>query len=180
MGRRQYEGDEKQRRRVASLVSYHKHKDEISARRRGKHAEISEELNRRRRVQYARNPQLYRDESKAYYLRNKEWINKKRRARWKEQMKNADFREKERVRNKRRAEELRAKVYQKLGNKCMKCGFDNPKCFQIHHVVPIHGRKMGQPSFTQKELRQILKMTEQEVNSKYRLVCANCHILNFH
>jgi hypothetical protein len=65
---------------------------------------------------------------------------------------------------------LKTKVFTKLGNKCVRCGFSDPRALQIDHV---HGGGM-------KELREISpsayhKKVLADTEGNYQLLCANCN-----
>lgn len=65
---------------------------------------------------------------------------------------------------------LRMKVFEKLGNKCVHCGFLDIRALQIDHV---HGGGTQELRALQYNdyLRKVLKDTE----GNYQLLCANCN-----
>ena len=68
--------------------------------------------------------------SKENYLRNKE----KRASEFKEKYKTKEFRDKKLFERKRYMHKWKNAIYELLGNKCNKCGFDDKRAFQIDHI----------------------------------------------
>jgi len=70
--------------------------------------------------------------------------------------------------------EKRKLILEKLGNKCIKCGFSDYRALQIDH---IHGngsketRKIGINGL----YRKILSMNRDDIKKEYQLLCANCN-----
>lgn len=72
-----------------------------------------------------------------------------------------------------RRQELREQIIALLGGKCVACGFDDERAFQIDHVNSdgsIDRRKGGSHDIYLRILRSI-KANE----NKYQLLCANCN-----
>jgi hypothetical protein len=69
---------------------------------------------------------------------------------------------------------LADKVYARLGNHCMRCGFDDRRALQIDHIngggVEEH-KKMNHNRF----LNHLLEISEEELFSNYQVLCANCN-----
>jgi hypothetical protein len=76
----------------------------------------------------------------------------------------------ERVRSARNSLDLRTKVLQKFGSKCMQCGFDDFRALQIDH---INGGGSSERKTLKKDslYREVLK----DNTNKYQLLCANCN-----
>lgn len=70
----------------------------------------------------------------------------------------------------------RTKVLVRLGNKCVRCGFDDPRALQIDH---INGDAPSDPNSRPQRggmlIFRLLKMSDEELRSKYQLLCANCN-----
>lgn len=67
-------------------------------------------------------------------------------------------------------------VYQQLGNKCEKCGFDNIKAFEIHHIdVKLKPRNWAkQKRYLFYYWRKSGKIPDKE-RRNMMLLCSNCH-----
>ena len=80
---------------------------------------------------------------------------------------------------KRKYQEKRQLILEKLGNKCVNCGFNDYRALQIDH---IHGngsketRKIG----TSGLYRKILSMNITDIKKEYQLLCANCNWIKRH
>ena len=89
----------------------------------------------------------------------------------------------ERTRNKYRKEirerqriwylELKEKVFNALGNKCVKCGFTDKRALQIDHVNGGGYQEIKNLNARQRYYN-VLKSIELKDN-KYQLLCANCN-----
>lgn len=69
-------------------------------------------------------------------------------------------------------DKVRAKVLKHLGDKCIRCGFDDSRALQIDHIngggrKEMKERKMNRYSF--------LKDVLADETGKYQLLCANCN-----
>ena len=67
--------------------------------------------------------------------------------------------------------ELRTQIYDKLGHRCRKCGFDDKRALQIDH---IHGGGNQE----HKEIRNtvgFLKKVLADIENQYQILCANCN-----
>lgn len=76
-----------------------------------------------------------------------------------------------------RYEADRTKVINKLGGKCIHCGFSDVRALQIDHInggghseVNIKFNR-SVPDFC----RYLLTLSEVELKAKYQLLCANCN-----
>jgi len=73
-----------------------------------------------------------------------------------------------------RNRELRRLVFNKLGNKCVRCGYTDPRALQIDH---IHGggskehRKYNGPQY----IVMLDKLPLHKLKEKYQVLCANCN-----
>lgn len=67
---------------------------------------------------------------------------------------------------------MRMALLEKLGDRCCKCGFDNWKALQIDHIN-------GGGSYEMKNIKnnyyKLLNLSDEELKSKYQLLCANCN-----
>jgi hypothetical protein len=72
--------------------------------------------------------------------------------------------------------QTRAKVLARLGNKCIQCGFDDPRALQIDH---INGNAKDDPNSRPQRggmyTFRLAKMSDEELRSTYQLLCANCN-----
>lgn len=97
----------------------------------------------------------YRQNHKEYYRK------------WRE-----DHKEQRRKYNRKCKQDLRQKVFEKLGSKCVRCGFSDIRCLQIDHING-HGtrelKELGGGSL--KYYKKVLADTE----GNYQLLCANCN-----
>ena len=66
--------------------------------------------------------------------------------------------------------DLRPRVLEKYGNKCIKCGFDDIRALQIDHINGGGKRELLSMS-AGNYYRQVLN----DASSKYQLLCANCN-----
>jgi len=67
--------------------------------------------------------------------------------------------------------ELRQRVFEKLGNKCVRCGFSDVRALQIDHVHGGGVKECGKIGSTIMLSRKVLADTE----GNYQLLCANCN-----
>ena len=76
-----------------------------------------------------------------------------------------------------RFRDLRDQVFQKLGNRCCKCGFSDSRAFQIDHV--FGGGNQEHIKFrTSRNLYLKKVLTDNE--GLYQLLCANCNWIKRH
>ena len=66
--------------------------------------------------------------------------------------------------------EIRMKVLNKLGGKCVKCDFSDWRALQIDHIKGGGHEKSNTATYY-----EILKMSETEARQKYQCLCANCN-----
>jgi hypothetical protein len=69
---------------------------------------------------------------------------------------------------------LKNLVVEKMGKKCIKCGFNDSRALQIDHING-GGTKELRSIGSKAIYRRILKMSINEMNNKYQLLCANCN-----
>ena len=67
-------------------------------------------------------------------------------------------------------QELKEQVYNKLGRKCVGCGFDDIRALQIDHING-GGNKDRRSTTPINYLLRVIKDTEQQ----YQILCANCN-----
>lgn len=68
--------------------------------------------------------------------------------------------------------EQRIKVFERLGNKCCRCGFSDTRALQIDHINgggSTENKKIGSRGI----YKRILSLDNP--NDKYQLLCANCN-----
>jgi len=81
-------------------------------------------------------------------------------------------------RRRNRRLELRAKIYQLLGNKCALCSFADKRILEIDHIAG--GGKQEIKTFRNKSWNSYLKYVLDSIKNreeKYRLLCPNCNKL---
>lgn len=81
----------------------------------------------------------------------------------------AERRERLKERRKGEWQKVRAKVLNKLGDKCVRCGFSDPRALQIDHING-GGRKEYKEIKPWGVLQRVLKGFDG-----YQLLCANCN-----
>ena len=73
-----------------------------------------------------------------------------------------------------RIQRKRAQAFEILGDKCVKCGFDDPRALQVDHVIPVgqaHEDRLYKEKFWQKII---------DNPNDYQRLCANCNIIKAH
>ena len=105
-----------------------------------------------------------------YYKENHEKINKWRREYY--QCRVEHFKAYARKYRKKTYWDLKEKILNKYGSKCIQCGFDDLRALQIDHVNGDgkDERKYHGSSF-------YLKMILKDMTGKYQILCANCNII---
>jgi hypothetical protein len=80
-----------------------------------------------------------------------------------------------RLAKKGRRQRLRLQVFERLGNKCAKCGYSDWRALQIDHINGkghIERKNFGGgDSF----LPKLARMEISELKTKYQILCANCN-----
>lgn len=70
--------------------------------------------------------------------------------------------------------ETRKKVIKRLGNKCIKCGFDNYLALNIDHINGGGNKDRknnGQFGFYKK----LLNLSDEQLHKEYQCLCSNCN-----
>ena len=84
----------------------------------------------------------------------------------------------------RTASARRAKIFEILGGRCCRCGFDNPLALQIDHIrgggtMQLLTPSQGGKAKTQNrrwQYAQVLKSLDSDKAApRYQLLCANCN-----
>lgn len=75
--------------------------------------------------------------------------------------------------------ESRKIALEKLGNKCVRCGFNDPRALQIDHKNN-DGYKQRKEMNVRKFHKILLTMATEELKNKYQLLCANCNWIKKH
>lgn len=73
----------------------------------------------------------------------------------------------------KRTAELRALIFDKYGNKCVRCGFEDCRAFQMDHVNG--GGSQDVKNFRSKWA--YLKHILEDETGKFQLLCANCNAI---
>jgi len=71
-----------------------------------------------------------------------------------------------------RISSLRKRIINKLGGKCVRCGFDDVRALQVDHVNGGGKKEIG--TFT-RNWRTYYKRVLADETGKYQLLCANCN-----
>ena len=112
-----------------------------------------ERYKERSRKKYRDNVEKYRQYNKKYYQNNKEAIKKY-------------YRDKN--------YNLKMLVFDRLGNRCIKCGFKDYRAFQIDHIKG-GGRKELEKIGRWKYYQYLLNLDIKTLKENYQLLCANCN-----
>jgi hypothetical protein len=170
--------DQRERNRQAVRKYRSKNRDKINARHRER-MKTDPEYRERRREQS-------RLAAQRYVEKNRDMINKKRRECYKNdpvarekklayrRQWYADNREREMLKQRKRHHALRTKAIERLGDKCVLCGFDDMRTLQIDHINgggTAENKAIGQMGVH----KRILSMLEEELRQEYQLLCANCN-----
>jgi len=76
----------------------------------------------------------------------------------------------------KRLEQVRWKIINLLGNKCVKCGFPDLRALQIDHVHGGGRREWREFNGCMKYFRHILEKIK-DGSKDYQLLCANCNLI---
>ncbi len=74
--------------------------------------------------------------------------------------------------HRKRREQMRLDIFERLGNKCKKCGFSDPRALQIDH---INGRNKEKRMQWYAFRNYLLDLPESELFKNYQILCANCN-----
>lgn len=69
----------------------------------------------------------------------------------------------------------RQKMFDILGRKCVKCGFDNPKALQFDHINGGGKKEILRFGGSRGMWREYLKLSPDEIRKKLQVLCANCN-----
>jgi len=72
----------------------------------------------------------------------------------------------------KKAQELREKAIEKLGGKCIRCGFSDIRALQIDHVNGGGNKELKAWAYNR---RKYYQMVFDNSDGKYQLLCANCN-----
>ena len=129
--------------------------------------------------------QRQQEYNKQYYLKNKEKF-KRVRAKWYKANKKRAIAngKKYYLRTRKKTSEIRSKwnkeirqkILDKLGNRCIKCSFKDIRALQIDHVNGGGVKEIKTIGRTKKYYQMILDDTK----NKYQILCANCNWIKRH
>lgn len=81
-----------------------------------------------------------------------------------------------RIWSKNRDINLRKQIYAKLGDKCLWCGFDDPRALQIDHVND-DGYKDRNNKFRNWNSYNKYKTILNDTEGRFQILCANCNMI---
>lgn len=101
--------------------------------------------------------------------------------RYKENPKVKEYRDKYRENNRAKVRESQRKYHKRiktelfnlLGNKCVKCGFEDKRALQIDHINGGGVKELK--LYSTKDYRRVVLKSLQNKENKYQLLCANCN-----
>ena len=67
----------------------------------------------------------------------------------------------------------REKLFDLLGNKCVKCGFSDKKALQIDHING--GGRRERIKYNTKDFHKVVLNSLKKRENKYQILCANCN-----
>lgn len=76
-----------------------------------------------------------------------------------------------------RSRRTREKVRERLGGKCQRCGNKDPRVLQVDHINGGGKRIRRETGQNNAYYYLLLKMDDDELRSKYQLLCANCNCI---
>ena len=86
-----------------------------------------------------------------------------------------EWRKARKAQSKAWAHGIRSVVLARFGNRCVRCGFSDPRALQIDHING-NGRKDVKRYGSQTTfIRALANMPDRELYSRYQLLCANCN-----
>jgi len=68
---------------------------------------------------------------------------------------------------------LKMRIFEKLGNKCVRCGFSDSRALQIDHIYGGGVKEIKTLNNRQKFLKKVL----MDKKGKYQILCANCNAI---
>jgi hypothetical protein len=124
---------------------------------------------------YERNKEKVIAKTKAYYYKNKAVISEKRKL---YRAKNKD-----KIKEKKKADyqAFRIGLLDKLGGKCVQCGFSDWRGLQIDHVHDggTKHRKQFKNANSISMIRYYRHIMENVLSGDYQLLCATCNLLKY-
>lgn len=110
--------------------------------------------------------------------REKYWLPENRENRQRRLQRNRELYKQNIVKRRRdaleRAKKLRFATLTRLGGKCVRCGFNDPRALQVDHING--GGNLEVKKLSQHGLYRLLSnLTPHELEGKYQLLCANCN-----
>lgn len=115
---------------------------------------------------YEANKDRCKEKSRAWYIRNKEIIERSG--------PEADLRKaKRREIAKRNRQKVRKEVLNLLGGKCCRCGFSDSRALQVDHVYGNGNMERAERSSS--SVRGLLKSIKNAPVGEFQLLCANCN-----
>lgn len=88
----------------------------------------------------------------------------------------------EREWSRKRLIDLRKRIFQKYGDKCLHCGFDDVRALQIDHVNGGGLKEFREKYQTgmSRSRRKYYKAVLEDTAGRYQLLCANCNWIKKH
>jgi len=125
--------------------------------------------NEARRANYQKYKKRILAWRKKWYVANRQ-KSKEIHAKW--YLKNKDKNHKYYIeKNRKFYKDLRDKIFEKLGNECVKCKFSDPRALQIDHINGGGTKELKSFSTTRKYYLNILEDKE----NRFQILCANCN-----
>ena len=78
--------------------------------------------------------------------------------------------------HRRKIDSLKTRVYHKLGDKCIRCGFSDKRALQIDHVNGGGNKEHAEV----KNAASFLKKVLADESGTYQILCANCNWIKRH
>lgn len=125
---------------------------------------------KRQKKYYRRNREKILRHSHEYYLKHKE----EKRAYGRKYYSKPEVKERCRKLAKRRIQKRRLLLIKLLGNKCVKCGFDDWRALQIDHIHGGGNKERKKRKHMDSYYKSIIESVKRG-EKKYQLLCANCN-----
>jgi hypothetical protein len=136
---------------------YERHREEMKARARAHHFANREKRLKQMQEYRAQNRDVIIQKGREYYQRN-----------------NEELKRRKRVASSFKGPLLRRAALERLGGKCVRCGFSDWRALQIDHIEG-GGAKEFQHMGSYAVHQLILAIPENELRRKYQCLCANCN-----
>lgn len=132
-------------------------------------------LNAEDREKYYKNREYHLQYAKQYRKNNRELLTEKQRIYYK--LNKERISEYERIRHRKKGQDMKLKVFQLLGNKCARCGLTDERVFQLDHVNGdgAHYRENRHRRRAYIIYESILSGEERLID--HQILCANCHMI---